>query len=113
MNAADPYAARPMAAEEPTATAPATPSRESWLDRFKSLIRMRGSGSLRTDLEEVLAENEPDKAEFSPAERTMLQNILALKERHIGDLMVPRADIVAVQQDISLGELFKIFASAG
>ena len=27
--------------------------------------------------------------------------------------MVPRADIVAVQQDISLGELIKVFESAG
>ena len=36
------------------------------------------------------------KAEFSPAERAMLQNILTLEKQRIGDLMVPRADIVAV-----------------
>lgn len=85
---------------------------EGWFARFKSLLR-GGSGSLRSDLTEVLAENEPGKTEFSPAERTMLQNILGLKERHIGDVMVPRADIVAVQQDIQLGELLKVFAGAG
>src|SRR5690606_36575026 len=45
--------------------------------------------------------------------RTMLQNILGLKERRIGDLMVPHADIVAVQQDIQLGDLLKVFTGAG
>jgi CBS domain containing-hemolysin-like protein len=43
----------------------------------------------------------------------MLQNILALRERRAEDVMVPRADIIAVQQDIPLGELMKVFESAG
>ena len=43
----------------------------------------------------------------------MLRNILALRERRIDDVMVPRADIVAVQQDIPLGELMKVFENAG
>ncbi len=81
------------------------------LDRLKSLVGLR-SGSLRSDLAEVLAEDTAVKAEFSPAERTMLQNILALEKRRIGDLMVPRADIVAVQKDIPIGQLLRLFASA-
>ena len=43
----------------------------------------------------------------------MLKNILALRERRVDDVMVPRADIVAVQQDIALGELLKMFENAG
>jgi CBS domain containing-hemolysin-like protein len=39
----------------------------------------------------------------------MLKNILGLRERRIDDVMVPRADIVAVQQNITLGELMKVF----
>jgi CBS domain containing-hemolysin-like protein len=86
---------------------------DGWFARLKALLR-RGSGSLRTDLEEVLEEHEPGgETEFSPTERTMLQNILGLKERRIGDVMVPRADIVAVQQDITLGDLLREFAHAG
>jgi CBS domain containing-hemolysin-like protein len=42
----------------------------------------------------------------------MLQNILALRGRRIDDVMVPRADIVAVQQDIALGDLVKVFEGA-
>jgi CBS domain containing-hemolysin-like protein len=43
----------------------------------------------------------------------MLRNILGLRERRVEDVMVPRADIVAVQQDVSLGELIKVFEGAG
>jgi CBS domain containing-hemolysin-like protein len=43
----------------------------------------------------------------------MLQNILGLRERRVADVMVPRADIIAVKQEIALGELMKVFANAG
>ena len=42
----------------------------------------------------------------------MIKNILGLRERRVGDVMVPRADIVAVQQDIPLGELVTVFENA-
>ena len=50
---------------------------------------------------------------FSPDESRMLKNILGLRERRVGDVMVPRADIIAVQQDIKLGELVRVFEGAG
>ena len=46
------------------------------------------------------------------AERAMLRNILDLRERRIADVMVQRADIIAVRQDIPLGDLMKLFESA-
>ena len=113
MSSTDRPGPHPLATDEPSGRQVAERPSESWLDRFKALIRLRGSGSLRTDLEEELAEPAGEKTEFSPAERSLLQNILELRERHIGDVMVPRADIIAVQQDIPLGELLKVFASAG
>ncbi|MCC6949208.1 MAG: HlyC/CorC family transporter [Bradyrhizobiaceae bacterium] len=83
---------------------------ERLLDRLKALIGLR-TGSLRSDLAEVLAEDTV-KEEFSPAERAMLQNILTLEKQRIGDLMVPRADIVAVQKDVPIGQLLRAFATA-
>jgi len=83
-------------------------------DRFRNLIGgWRSSGSLRTDLAEVLAGNVDAGADLTVTERSMLKSILGLRELRIGDLMVPRADIVAVQKDISLGELLTVFANAG
>ena len=54
----------------------------------------------------------PDEVGFSATERTMLRNILGLHERRIADVMVHRADIVAVKRDITLGELMSLFESA-
>ena len=55
----------------------------------------------------------PGESGFSPEESRMLKNILGLRERRVGDVMVPRADIIAVQQDITLGELVRTFEGAG
>src|SRR5262245_36519714 len=70
------------------------------------------SATTRADIEVVLEAAVPGETGVSPAERAMLKNILALRERRIEDVMVPRADIVAVHQDISLGELIKTFQVA-
>ena len=80
-----------------------------WL---RTLLGWRPS-STRADLKEVLEESAPGDLGFSPEEGTMLKNILGLRERRIDDVMVPRGDIVAVQQDISLGELVKTVEKAG
>ena len=69
------------------------------------------SVSIRADLKDVL-EDGAGAHGFSPQETAMLRNILALRERRVEDVMVPRADIIAVQRDIALGELMKVFEGA-
>src|SRR4051794_38701324 len=71
------------------------------------------NGPTRADIEVVLKAAGPGVAGVSPEERTMIRNILALRGRRIEDVMVPRGDIIAVQQDIALGELVKVFEKAG
>jgi CBS domain containing-hemolysin-like protein len=68
--------------------------------------------SIRSDLKVLLEGPTATETGFSPDESRMLKNILSLRERRLDDVMVPRADIVAVQQDIPLGELFKVFENA-
>jgi CBS domain containing-hemolysin-like protein len=58
------------------------------------------NGPTRADIEVVLEAAGPGEAGVSPEERTMIRNILALRGRRIEDVMVPRGDIIAVQQDI-------------
>ncbi|MET0722256.1 MAG: hemolysin family protein [Tardiphaga sp.] len=88
------------------------PSADGWLTRaIRSLFGWK-PGSVRDDLQVVLDASQPDETGFSTIERTMLRNILGLHERRIADVMVHRADIVAVKQDVSLGELMGLFESA-
>lgn len=50
---------------------------------------------------------------FNPGERAMLANILRLREIRVDDVMVPRADIEAVEQSTTIGELLTIFDESG
>lgn len=88
------------------------PAAENWLSRAIRTLFGWKSGSVREDLQVVLDASTPDETGFSTIERTMLRNILGLHERRIADVMVHRADIIAVKQDISLGELMGLFESA-
>jgi CBS domain containing-hemolysin-like protein len=86
---------------------------ENWFTRtFRALFGLK-PGSIRADLKDVLDDLSPNESGFSPEESRMLKNILGLRERRVGDVMVPRADIVAVQQDIQIGDLVKVFENAG
>jgi CBS domain containing-hemolysin-like protein len=71
------------------------------------------NGPTRADIEVVLEAAGPGETGVSPEERTMIKNILALRGRRIDQVMVPRGDIIAVHQDIALGELVKVFENAG
>src|ERR1700744_677259 len=72
-------------------------SREGWMSRvMRILFGWRASSATRADLEMVLTAEQPESG-FSPTEATMLKNILGLRECRIESVMIPRADIGAVQ----------------
>ena len=86
-------------------------SGESWLDRIRAAVGLK-SGSIRTDLAAALASNDVTAA-FSPEERSMLGNILRLREMRVDDISIPRADIHAVPIDVTLAELLAAFRKSG
>ena len=85
---------------------------DGWLTRAMRILFGWKTAATRADLEQVLTGERPESG-FSPGEAAMLKNILGLRECRIESIMIPRADIVAVQQSITVGELVKIFAGAG
>jgi len=87
------------------------PNGESWFTRAVRALFGWKPDSFRSDLRSVLEGGAGDVG-LSQRERVMLRNILGLRERRAVDVMVPRADIVAVQKEIPLGELMKVFESA-
>jgi len=84
---------------------------EGWLTRVMRILFGWKAAATRADLEHVLTAKQPQSG-FSPEEAAMLKNILGLRECRIESVMVPRADIVAVQQDIAIGELVRVFEVA-
>jgi CBS domain containing-hemolysin-like protein len=71
-----------------------------------------GGASIRDDIQEALEESTAT-SDFSPQERAMLQNVLGLRELRVDDVMVPRADIIAVNVDTSLADVLSLFRTAG
>ncbi len=86
---------------------------ESWLARMLRALFGWKPGSVRADLKDILDAMTPGESGFTPEESRMLKNILGLRERRVGDVMIPRADIIAVQQDIKIGDLLRTFEGAG
>jgi CBS domain containing-hemolysin-like protein len=86
---------------------------EGWLARILRTLFGWKAGSIRADLKDVLDAMAPGESDFSPEESRMLKNILGLRECRVGDVMIPRPDIIAVHQDIKLGELMRTFERAG
>lgn len=85
---------------------------ESLIDRLLGKIGLRSGALIRGELEDALEEGDDDGG-FSPEEREMLRNVLRLRIQRVHDVMVPRADIVAVEIDTSLGELLRLFRTEG
>lgn len=110
----DPSTRNESFGEHAAKNSPAHPAEnaEGWLSRMLRALGLK-PGTTRADLEVVLEEGGGGETGFSPEEQAMLKNILGLRERRIEDVMLPRADIIAVQQDILLGDLVKVFENAG
>jgi len=99
--------------EPPPSAAPAQPRGPSLWTRLKGMLALR-TQSLRDDLEVALeAERNGETADFTPSERTILKNVLELGEKRVEDVMVPRADIEAVEASETLGALLARFRQAG
>lgn len=87
--------------------------KKSLLSSIFQFLRGRQSSTLREDLEDALSETDHSDTAFSPEERAMLNNILSLREVRVEDVMIPRADIQALEISASLGEALETFERSG
>ena len=82
-------------------------------ERIRRLLRRDDpEAKLRESLEEtiegIIEEGETPPLEIGAQERVLIRNIFKLRERSAYDVMVPRADIVAVPYDVTLPALVEI-----
>ena len=81
--------------------------------RLASALKgFRQDSTIRESLEEVIEESDRETKELSSQERLMLANLLKFGETSVADVMVPRADIVAVEEKTPLSELIALFREA-
>lgn len=85
----------------------------SFWTRLARVVKPQQGVNLRENLTDALLTDSGVNEAFSPEERAMLHNILRFREVRVEDVMVPRADIEAVDQNLSIGELMTIFEESG
>ena len=81
--------------------------------RLRRLIKRRHPDTklretIEETIEEIIEQGETPPAEIGAQERVLLRNIFKLRERTAYDVMVPRADIVAIPADVTLPQLVEI-----
>ena len=82
------------------------------IKNFLSKFIYKGSldkTNLKEDLETVLDNKSNNTDGISKQERVMLMNILKIDEILARDIMIPRAEIIALEESISFDEAIKIF----
>nr|WP_316651941.1 hemolysin family protein [uncultured Gellertiella sp.] len=88
-------------------------TQKSFWSRAARIWRPIPGSKLRQDLADALLTDESINSAFSPEERAMLHNILRFREVRVEDVMVPRANIEAVDLSTTIGDLMVIFEESG
>jgi CBS domain containing-hemolysin-like protein len=94
------------------AVAAAGASTQSLISALLGRFGLR-SPSLREMVEAGLKEQPEADAAFSTEEREMLRRLLRFGGLRVDDIMVPRADIIALGENEPLSELLRVFSEAG
>jgi CBS domain containing-hemolysin-like protein len=79
---------------------------------FRRLLRQEDT-SLRETLEELIEDAQETESSIESGERTLLGNVLNLRDLTAADVMIPRADITAVSHKISAQELLATMTRTG
>ena len=95
---------------------PANKSHPGAVGAFLAWLRARRNGkadenSLRESVEELIEDFEEESASGDFDEPRLIRNVLKLGELSAEDVMVPRADIVAVEADTTLDNLVKAMSA--
>ena len=86
---------------------------QGWLATLRTRLGLSGPPTLRDTLEYALKEEAKTAAAFSAEEREMLLRMLRFGALRVDDIMVPRADIIAIAEGATIAELLKLFEEAG
>lgn len=99
---------------------PAARERPGLVARIRRLLRGNGESDLRESIEALVeahetASTEPDGQQvgLDRHERAIIANVLRLRGETVSDTMVPRADIIAVAEDMTLSALADLIRREG
>ncbi len=98
---------------------PATPADDpkaagqGWLSTLRSRLGLQGAPTLRDTIEGALKQEAASASAFSAEERQMMLRMLRFGALRVADIMIPRADIIALEETEPLSELLRTFEDGG
>jgi CBS domain containing-hemolysin-like protein len=98
--------------ELPAASDPSPEEEPSWLERLLARFGLGEEPDLREVIEDALTRAKSAGDTFSGQERAMLLKTLRFGKLTVEDVMVPRADIIAVEESMTVAELMAVFREA-
>ena len=97
-----------------------SPARAGLVARLRSLLRRRApEPSVRESIAELVQEAAAapqlpgQLPELDRQERALIANVLRLRDRTAGDVMVPRADIISMPVDLTLDQAIAVLRREG
>jgi len=99
----------PSSATEPSSDALGS---QGWLQILRMKLGLTVSKNVRDTIEGALKTTDA-AANFTEGERKMLERLLRFSSSRVSDLMVPRADITALDENEPISELLTTFDEAG
>jgi CBS domain containing-hemolysin-like protein len=96
-------------------------SRDGLLSRLQGLLRKKSNDSVRGQMEALVEGREYNHSddgilpvpELDVQERALLTNVLKLRGKTAADVMIPRADIVAMPEDLTLEQAIRLIQREG
>jgi CBS domain containing-hemolysin-like protein len=90
------------------------PRREGFVQRLKNRLSKPRDKGLRQDLQNVIETHEAQNPgeELGSETKSMMRNLIAFSDLRVDDVMVPRADILAIEDTASMRELLLKFNEA-
>ena len=87
----------------------------SWMNRLRERLGFEDADkrAIREVLDKALREEGEGGQVLAPQQRDMLLRIVRFGELRVADVMVPRADVNAVDEQAPLSELLQVFQQAG
>ena len=97
----------------PPARRPEQPPAWGWM-RLRSWLTGANEQSLRESIEEVIEQHDAVQRTdgMAPAARSMMVNVFEFADLRVADVMVPRADIVAIDETATVEQAMRLFAEA-
>lgn len=86
------------------------PERRSWLERLS--LAFSGEPQTRADLVEILRDAQANGL-LGPDTLKMLEGALSVSEQQVGDIMVPRSQMVSLPIDAKFLDLMKLVVESG